>query len=70
MGLEHYIKDLLYRYNCVVIPGFGAFLTQEKSATIQESTNTFFPPTKLFRSINNWFPTTDFWFPTRRKFKK
>ena len=46
MGLEHYIKDLLYRYNCVVIPGFGAFLTQEKSAIIQDSTNTFYPPTK------------------------
>lgn len=46
MGLEHYIKDLLYRYNCVVVPGFGAFLTQQKSAVIHESTHTFYPPIK------------------------
>lgn len=58
MGLEHYIKDLLYRYNCVVIPGFGAFLTQEKSATIQESTNTFFPPTKTI-SFNQQLVSND-----------
>lgn len=58
MGLEHYIKDLLYRYNCVVIPGFGAFLTQEKSAVIQETTNTFYPPTKTV-SFNQQLVTND-----------
>ena len=35
MVLEHYISDLLYRYNCVVVPGFGAFLTQKNSAKIK-----------------------------------
>lgn len=46
MVLEHYIGDLLYRYNCVVVPNFGAFLTQKISARINDTTNTFFAPTK------------------------
>ncbi len=46
MGLERYISELMYRYNCVVVPGFGAFLTEQKSAVIHESTNTFYPPVK------------------------
>ncbi len=46
MVLEHYIGELLYRYNCVVVPSFGAFLTQKASARINETTNTFFAPTK------------------------
>jgi len=33
MQLETYISDLLYRYECVTIPEFGAFLTQRVSAT-------------------------------------
>lgn len=47
MAVEKYIAELLYRYNCVVLPGFGAFLTQVKSALIHEATNTFYPPTKV-----------------------
>lgn len=46
MVLEHYISELLYRYNCVVVPTFGAFLTQKASARINDTTNTFFAPTK------------------------
>jgi len=46
MVLEHYISDLLYRYNCVVVPGFGAFLTQKNSAQINAVTNTFSAPNK------------------------
>jgi len=46
MILEHYISDLLYRYNCVVVPGFGAFLTQKNSARINQATNTFSAPNK------------------------
>jgi hypothetical protein len=46
MQLETYISDLLYRYDCVTIPGFGAFLTQRVSAKIHESTHTFYPPKK------------------------
>lgn len=47
MLLETYIKDLLYRYECVIIPGFGAFLTQHQSAKVDKSSNRFYPPRKV-----------------------
>jgi len=47
MQLETYISDLLYRYECVIVPEFGAFLTQSVSAKVHESTNAFYPPKKI-----------------------
>ncbi|WP_308991824.1 SPOR domain-containing protein [Mariniflexile litorale] len=47
MQLETYISDLLYRYECVTIPEFGAFLTQRTSATLDDATNSFYPPKKM-----------------------
>lgn len=44
MRLEHYIADLLYRYNCVVIPEFGAFLAN--TTTAQFVDGTLYPPSK------------------------
>lgn len=44
--MTQYIEDLLYRYDCVVIPKFGAFLACRKSAEIDE-THTFYPPKKV-----------------------
>lgn len=44
--LSKYIHDLLYRYECVIIPDFGGILTKNVSARIDEETNTFHPPTK------------------------
>ncbi|MDX1314539.1 MAG: SPOR domain-containing protein [Eudoraea sp.] len=58
MGPEQYIQELLYRYNCVIVPEFGAFLTQVKSAFIQKSTNTFYPPSKEI-SFNEQLATND-----------
>lgn len=46
MQLQDYISDLLYRYDCVIVPEFGAFLTQKTTATINEANNTFYPPKK------------------------
>lgn len=46
MALEHYIASLLYRYNCVIVPGFGAFLTQQSPARLKEDDHSFFPPSK------------------------
>ena len=46
MRLEIYISQLLYRYPCVIIPGFGAFLTEIKSARLVEESHTFYPPYK------------------------
>lgn len=47
MQLETYISDLLYRYECVTIPEFGAFLTQRVSATIDDASNIFHAPKKV-----------------------
>lgn len=58
MVLEHYISELLYRYNCVMVPGFGAFLTQMKSAVIHKTTNAFYPPSKEI-SFNEQVVTND-----------
>ena len=46
MAIATYINDLLYRYECVILPGFGAFITQRQSARIHSSTNEFYPPQK------------------------
>ncbi|MCQ0112373.1 SPOR domain-containing protein [Zhouia amylolytica] len=58
MRLEKYISDLLYRYQCVTVPGFGSFLTQNQSATVDTNTNTFYPPTKLL-SFNAQLKSND-----------
>jgi hypothetical protein len=47
MKIELYIAQLLYRYQCVTVPGFGAFLTEIQSAKLNESTNSFSPPKKM-----------------------
>lgn len=56
MNLETYIKDLLYRYDCVIVPDFGGFVTKRISAKINEATHQFFPPSKQLsfnRNLNN-----------------
>lgn len=58
MQLETYISDLLYRYECVIIPEFGAFLTQRESAKVHESTNAFYPPKKVL-SFNEQIQKND-----------
>lgn len=47
MHLENYISDLLYRYDCVTIPEFGAFLTNRVSAKVNETSHSFYPPKKV-----------------------
>lgn len=46
MNLANYICDLLYRYECVIVPKFGGFVTNNKSARIDASKHTIFPPYK------------------------
>ena len=46
MRVEHFIAELLYRYNCVVVPEFGAFLANTTSARIDDKQQTLHPPTK------------------------
>lgn len=47
MKIEKHISALLYRYQCVTVPGFGAFLTEIQPAQINADTHTFYPPKKL-----------------------
>lgn len=46
MNLANYINDLLYRYDCVIVPDFGGFVTNTIGAKLDETTHTFYPPTK------------------------
>lgn len=47
MMIEKHISALLYRYQCVTVPGFGAFLAETTSAQLDTDTHTFYPPKKL-----------------------
>jgi len=46
MNITNYISDLLYRYECVIIPDFGGFISNAKSAYLNTQNNTFYPPYK------------------------
>lgn len=58
MNIEQYISQLLYRYQCVTVPGFGAFLTETISASVNESNHNFFPPKKVV-SFNSHIKNND-----------
>ncbi|WP_333876324.1 SPOR domain-containing protein [Flavobacterium sp.] len=58
MKIEAYISQLLYRYQCVTVPGFGAFLTEFQSAQLDESSHSFYPPKKLI-SFNPFIKNND-----------
>lgn len=58
MKIEHYLSQLLYRYQCVTVPGFGAFLTEIQSAQWDESSNAFYPPKKMI-SFNSYLKNND-----------
>ncbi|HLW39775.1 MAG TPA: SPOR domain-containing protein [Brumimicrobium sp.] len=53
MMIEKHISALLYRYQCVMVPGLGAFVTETISARINENSGAFTPPKKtiLFNSL-------------------
>ncbi len=58
MKIARYIGDLLYDYECVVIPGLGGFLTNDKPASIQPNTHHFRPPYKQVM-FNAYLKTND-----------
>ncbi len=58
MTIATHISDLLYRYDCVILPGFGAFLTQKESAHYNESDQAFYPPKKRI-SFNSQLKKSD-----------
>lgn len=58
MTIATYISDLLYRYECVILPGFGAFLSQKVSAEFNEKEQNFYPPKKQL-SFNSQLKKND-----------
>ena len=58
MKIARYIGDLLYDYECIVIPGLGGFLTNDKPASIQPNTHHFRPPYKQVM-FNAYLKTND-----------
>jgi len=58
MKIDQYISQLLYRYQCVTVPGFGAFLTEIQSAQLHEGSHSFYPPKKLV-SFNSYLKNND-----------
>lgn len=49
MSLLKYITELLEKQDCVIVPGFGAFVTEVISSQIHPITNRISPPRKLVR---------------------
>jgi len=48
-----YLFELLFEYDCVIIPGFGGFIGNYVPARIQTAYHTFFPPYKsLLFNVN------------------
>lgn len=58
MMIEKHISALLYRYQCVIVPNFGAFITESISAKINELSGTMAPPKKLI-SFNSLLKNND-----------
>jgi hypothetical protein len=52
---EYYLKDLLYTYDCVTIPGLGGFIMQSQPSRIDREKNRIYPPSRFphFNSLLN-----------------
>lgn len=44
MKIARYVGELLFDYECVVIPGLGGFIAEDKSVKINKVTDKFSPP--------------------------
>ena len=44
--VEHYISELLFLHDCVILPEFGGFVGNKQSAILNRATGTLAPPTK------------------------
>ena len=58
MQLSQYISTLLFRYECIIVPGLGAFLTHKVSAEIDTQAQVFSPPKKRL-SFNEQLQSND-----------
>lgn len=45
-NIDHYISELLFRHDCVVVPGLGGFVGNYAPARVHPTQHTFSPPSK------------------------
>lgn len=45
-GIDRYISELLFDHDCVILPGFGGFLTSYSGARIHPIKHSFHPPSR------------------------
>ena len=45
-SVEHYISNLLFLHDCVIIPKFGGFVANQRSAQLNKTTHSLSPPSK------------------------
>lgn len=45
-NIDHYISELLFRHDCVVVPGLGGFVGNYAPARVHPTQHTFLPPSK------------------------
>lgn len=58
MTIDRYIENLLYMYECVIVPGFGGFIAQEAPAVYDSEKHRLLPPSKRF-SFNRSLKVND-----------
>jgi nucleoid DNA-binding protein len=46
LDITAFIRELLFGHDCVIVPGFGAFLGNYKPAHLDSSSSIFYPPAK------------------------
>ena len=44
--VEHYISELLFLHDCVILPNFGGFVGNPQSAKLNKTTGVLSPPSK------------------------
>ena len=57
-SIVHYISELLYYHDCVVIPEFGGFITTHKSSILDSNASKIYPPSKQI-SFNKKLQSND-----------
>ncbi len=56
MDIKTFIRELLFGHDCVIIPGFGGFISNHIPAQIDKSAGTFYPPVRKIsfnRNLNH-----------------
>jgi len=46
-NIDHFVSELLFRHDCVIVPGLGGFVGNYAPARIHPTQHTFSPPSKL-----------------------